>query len=141
MNNHQLKISRDTQIINYLTKFKICSRNQLAHLFFRENTLPINVCNRTLKRLTMGGSVLQVPRSRDKTYCYTANPSPISHKSNKIDHHLSIVDFFIKEGSPDKFLVEPIFGVYEPDIYFVDKSGKQKCAEIQLRPISNKKTQ
>ena len=54
---------------------------------------------------------------------------------------MSIVDFFIKEGSPDKFLVEPIFGAYEPDIYFEDKSGKQICVEIQLTPISNKKMQ
>ena len=94
-----------------------------------------------MKRLTMDGSVLQVKQQKDKTYLYTCNPSPIHHKSNKIDHQLKIVDFFIKEGMPERFLIEPIFGSYEPDIFFKDKNNKSICVEIQLTPISLNKIQ
>lgn len=94
-----------------------------------------------MKRLSMAGIVLKVPRERDKTYLYTQNPSPIHHKSNKIDHHLKIVDFFIQAGCPDNFIIEPMLGKYEPDIFFKDKNNKTICVEIQITPISNKKMQ
>jgi hypothetical protein len=87
----------------------------------------------------MAGSVLQVKRERDKPYLYTANPSMIHHRSNKIDHHLKIVDFYIKEGTPSNFIIEPILGSYEPDVMFKDKSNNTVCVEIQLTPISHKK--
>jgi hypothetical protein len=88
----------------------------------------------------MDGSVLQVPRTKDKTYLYTCNPSPIHHRSNKIDHTLKIVDFFIEYGQPNDFVIEPTFGTYEPDVYFTDRNNKI-CVELQLTPISNKKMQ
>jgi hypothetical protein len=69
------------------------------------------------------------------------NPAPINKNSNKIDHHLKIVDFYIKEGCPSHFMIEPVFGKYNPDLYFQDRSGKDICVEIQLTPISNKKMQ
>jgi hypothetical protein len=94
-----------------------------------------------MKRLTMGGIVLQVPRTRDKTFLYTCNPTHINHKSNKIDHHLKIVDFYIQSGTPDNFLIEPQLGKYEPDIFFKDKSNNTVCVEIQITPISIKKMQ
>jgi hypothetical protein len=89
----------------------------------------------------MDGSCLKVIRERDKCYLYTSNPSPIHHKSNKINHYLKIVDYFIKAGKPDKFLIEPVFGKYEPDLFFKDQSNNSICVEIQLTPISHKKMQ
>lgn len=94
-----------------------------------------------MKRLVMDGIALAVPRTKDKHYLYTSNPSHIHHKSNKIDHYLKIVDFYIKENCPEIFVIEPILGSYEPDIYFKDKSGKSICVEIQITPISIKKMQ
>jgi hypothetical protein len=82
-----------------------------------------------------------VKQTKDKSYLYTCNPSPIHHKSNKIEHQLKIVDFFIKEGTPENFLIEPILGTYEPDIFFKDKNNNSICVEIQLTPISIKKMQ
>jgi hypothetical protein len=92
-----------------------------------------------LKRLVFNGAILQVKRERDKPYLYTLNPSPIHHRSNKIDHYLKIVDFYINEGTPENFLIEPILGSYEPDVMFKDKSDNTVCVEIQLTPISLKK--
>jgi hypothetical protein len=89
-----------------------------------------------LRRLVIEGSILQVKRERDQPYCYTANPSPIHHKSNKINHYLKIVDFYILKGCPENFLLEPILGTYEPDILFKDQSNKNICVEIQITPIS-----
>lgn len=89
----------------------------------------------------MDGTVLQVPRSRDKTFLYTLNPSPINHRSNKIEHHLSIVDFYIQAGYPTDFIIEPSLGKYEPDIFFRNKTRKTICVELQLTPISHKKMQ
>jgi hypothetical protein len=92
-----------------------------------------------MKRLSLGGSCLQVKRERDKYYLYTANPSPIHHKSNKINHYLKIVDFYISAKTPERFLIEPIFGSYEPDVFFKDTSNNSICVEIQLTPISTNK--
>lgn len=87
------------------------------------------------------GSVLVIPRTKDKCYLYTQNPSQIHHKSNKIDHCLKIVDFYIHAGCPENFVIEPILGSYEPDIFFRDKSNNHICVEIQLTPISHNKMQ
>jgi phosphorylcholine metabolism protein LicD len=58
-----------------------------------------------------------------------------------INHHLKIVDFYIDAGCPDKCIIEPIFGTYEPDLFFKDKNENSICVEIQLTPISHKKMQ
>jgi hypothetical protein len=89
----------------------------------------------------MDGSVLPIKQQKDKPYLYTYNPSHIHHKSNKIDHQLKIVDFFIHAGMPERFVIEPIFGSYEPDIFFKDKNNQSICVEIQLTPISINKMQ
>jgi hypothetical protein len=94
-----------------------------------------------MKRLVTDGSCLKVIREKDKTYCYTANPSPIHHKSNKINHYLKIVDFYINEGKPENFLIEPMLGSYSPDLFFKDKGNNSICVEIQLTPISQNKMQ
>ena len=51
------------------------------------------------------------------------------------------MDFYIQCGCPDNFIIEPILGKYEPDIFYRDKTGKTICVEIQLTPISYKKMQ
>jgi ribosomal protein S18 len=91
--------------------------------------------------MSVDGSVLQVKQERDKPYLYTANPSPIHHKSNKIEHCLKFVDFYIERGCPERFLIEPVFGSYEPDVFFKDKSNNSICVEIQISPISFNKMQ
>ncbi|UTC25184.1 hypothetical protein Bfsp1_28 [Cytobacillus phage Bfsp1] len=110
-------------------------------LIFKENSNPLNVCNRVLKRLVVEGKILAVPRTKDLCYLYTSNPSHIHHKSNKIDHHLKIVDFYIALGCPKDFIIEPLLGDYEPDIFMKDRNGKSICVEIQLTKISSKKMQ
>jgi len=90
--------------------------------------------------MCLNGAFLPVRQSRDKTYLYTLNPATIHHRSNKIDHHLKIVDYYIHCGMPENCLVEPQLGKYEPDLYFNDGS-KNICVEIQLTPISCKKMQ
>lgn len=87
------------------------------------------------------GLLLQVPRTKDKTYLYTTNPSQIHHKSNKIDHHLKIVDYYIALGCPKNFIIEPLLGEYEPDIFMKDASQRSICVEIQLTKVANKKMQ
>ena len=141
MTNQTTKRTRDQQIMMLLTKFKICSRNQIAKILFSNNTNPINVCNRVLKRLVFQGNILAVKRERDKPYLYTCNPSTIHHRSNKIEHYLKIVDFYIWRKCPQNFLIEPILGSYEPDILFKDQSNNTICVEIQLTPISLNKMQ
>lgn len=94
-----------------------------------------------LKRLVREGLILQVPRTKDLPYLYTTNPSQIHHKSNKIDHHLKIVDYYIALGCPKNFIIEPLLGEYEPDIFMKDTSQRSICVEIQLTKVANKKIQ
>lgn len=94
-----------------------------------------------MKRLVLNGTVLAVPRTKDKSYLYTLNPSPIHHKSNKIEHQLKIVDYFIQCGMPKQFIIEPALGTYNPDIFYKDINGISVCVEIQITPISTKKMQ
>jgi hypothetical protein len=89
----------------------------------------------------MDGSILKVARSKEQSYLYTCNPSPIHHKSNKIEHYLKIMDFYIQAKCPEKCVIEPIFGTYEPDLFFKDASNHSICVEIQLTPISQNKMQ
>jgi competence CoiA-like predicted nuclease len=42
---------------------------------------------------------------------------------------------------PENFVIEPILGSYEPDIFFRDKSNKHICVEVQITPISQNKMQ
>jgi hypothetical protein len=105
------------------------------------NSNPVNVTNRVMKRLSMDGSVLPIPQTKDKVYLYTLNPSPIHHRSNKIDHALKIVDFYIQYGTPKQFAIEPTLGTYQPDIMYRDKNNHSICVEIQLTQISVKKMQ
>jgi hypothetical protein len=92
-----------------------------------------------MKRLVMDGSCLQIPRTKDK--CYLYGSIGVNPKSNKIEHYMKIVDFYLERGRPKNFIVEPSLGSYEPDIFFKDKSDNSICVEIQITAISHKKMQ
>lgn len=94
-----------------------------------------------MKRLALQNKILPVPRSKDQCYLYTCNPTPIHHKSNKIEHTLKIVDFYIQEGNPKQFLIEPKLGSYEPDVFYRDSKNQSISVEIQITPISLPKMQ
>lgn len=94
-----------------------------------------------MKRLVNEGKVMAIPRTKDKAYLYSLNPPLIHPKSNLIDHQLKIIDYYIELKCPDKFLLEPTLGKYEPDIFYTDHMGRNVCAEIQLTKISLKKMQ
>jgi hypothetical protein len=85
--------------------------------------------------------IIQVIRSKDQTYCYTLNPSPIHPKSNKIEHHLKITDYFIALKHRSNFVIESKLGSYTPDIFYKDQNNVSFCIEIQLTKISTKKMQ
>lgn len=94
-----------------------------------------------MKRLSMDGSVLAIPRTKDKHYLYTFHPGGMNPKSVLIDHQMKIVDYYIEQNCPEKFLIEPVLGSYEPDIFYYDHMGRSICVEIQLTKISLKKMQ
>jgi hypothetical protein len=94
-----------------------------------------------MKRLTLDGSVLQIPRTKDQPYLYTLNPAGLNPKSNKVDHQLKILDLYIHLNCPSQYKVEPLLGSYSPDLMHKDKNGQTICSEIQLTPISKKKMQ
>lgn len=91
--------------------------------------------------MVLQNKIKQIPRTKDQTYLYTLNPSPIHPNSNKISHHLKITDYFITLKHKSAFLIEPTFGQYQPDIYFIDNNKVTVCVEIQLTKISIKKMQ
>lgn len=94
-----------------------------------------------MRRMVLDGSVLPVRREKDKCYCYTVNPSPIHHKSNKLDHYLKIVDTFIDLEQPKDCLIEQPFGSYIPDLFYKDHFNRSVAVEVQLTKISLKKMQ
>jgi hypothetical protein len=94
-----------------------------------------------MKRLTLDGSVLQIPRTKDQHYLYTLNPPLINPKSNKVEHQLKILDLYIHLNCPSNYKVEPLLGSYAPDFMYKDKNNQTICCEIQLTPISKKKMQ
>lgn len=89
----------------------------------------------------MEGKLLQIPRERDKCFLYMPNPSIIHPRSIKIEHHLKLLDFYIHMECPEKFVLEPKLGEYEPDVYMIDSFNRHCCVEIQITPITNKKMQ
>lgn len=87
------------------------------------------------------GYILQFPQPKDKPYLYMPNPAKIHHHSAKLQHHLYLVDLYIRYGKPEKFSLEPkITPEYIPDVYMV-KNNKAVIIEAQLSRISNGKMQ
>lgn len=91
--------------------------------------------------MTLTGSILQVPREKDKTYLYMPNPALVHGKSQKVNHHLKVVDVYIYFGCPEVFTIEPVFSHYRPDAFMIDGNGHNICIEVQLTPISKTKMQ
>lgn len=127
--------------MNFLGKWKISSTPQIAVMYFKENAHPQKTASKVLKRLNMQGKTLSVIRSIDEPYLHTLKPSAIHHKSNMIPHQLKLIDYYIEVNQPEKCLIEPILGEYEPDLFYRDHMNRSVCVEIQLTKISKKKMQ
>lgn len=127
--------------MNLLGKWKVCSTTQIATILFDKNAYPQKTASKVLKRLNMQGKILSIARTIDECYLHTLNPSPIHHKSNKINHQLALLDYYIEVKQPEKCLVEPILGEYEPDLFYRDNMNRSVCVEIQLTKISKLRMQ
>lgn len=93
-----------------------------------------------MKRLSLNGWVLQVPRPKDEAYLYMPNPAMIHTESSKIRHYLAIADVYIRRGKPNVFEVEPYFDdKYRPDAYM--RNPSPVLVEVQRSYISHKKMQ
>lgn len=133
--------NRDQQIVTYLKRFRVLSRDQLASLVAQENSNPPAIVNRIAKRLAREGHVIPVPRSRDKTFLYVNNPPMIHTQSSKINHYLGLADIFLQLGQPEHFTIEfRLSDSYTPDAY--TKVGDHLVIiEYQRSYISNAKMQ
>ncbi|MEC2394041.1 hypothetical protein BK709_13630 [Bacillus thuringiensis serovar shandongiensis] len=131
--------TRDKKIIQALQLFRCMSRDQIAHLFFADVKNPITSANFVLKRLRrekhIDAYVDQQP------YIYFPEPSIIKKDSQKINHYLAIVDFYIeicRHEHPSTFEVEKRYrtGHIQPDIFMIWQ-GKAYFVEIQLSRYSS----
>jgi hypothetical protein len=92
-----------------------------------------------MNRLVRDGLCCSWPRAKDQCYCYTLkgyNP-----KNQKNEHQLKIVDAAIELNCYDHCVIEPTFGVYEPDLFYKDHFNRLVCVEVQLTKISAKRMQ
>ncbi|MDZ3953398.1 replication-relaxation family protein [Bacillus thuringiensis] len=124
---------RDRKILEALQLFRCMSRDQIATLYFRHVKNPITAANYVLKRLRRD-QYIDVNMER-KPYVYLLNPSTVKKNSQKIDHYLKIVDFYIdlcQYEEPIIFEVEKRHGptFMQPDIFTVWR-GKAFFVEIQ----------
>lgn len=94
-----------------------------------------------MKRLTLNGLANPIIRRKDECYLYTTNPAHIHPNSNKINHQLKILDYYIEVNQPKQCVIEPILGGYEPDLMYKDNMNRTVCVEIQLTKISKKRMQ
>jgi hypothetical protein len=130
-------IKRDRAILEYLEKFRVLSRDQIAALVCPEVANPKKTANRICKRLARDGYLTIVPQPREKQYLYMPKPPII--KGN-IDHFLEIAQLYIALGMPEHFDVEPRFNDYEPDVY-TTVDHQKVCIEVQRSRISDRKMQ
>lgn len=131
--------TRDKAIIDTLSKFRCMSRNDIAELFFSNISSKEKSANAVLKRLCRDGYIT-VNKER-RPYVYFPIPS-IKLTSQKLDHYLSIVDFYKQICDlepPELFVVEPKYGkdYMEPDIFMIWKKGPF-FVEIQRSIYSEK---
>ncbi|AKR38904.1 replication-relaxation family protein [Bacillus cereus] len=131
---------RDKEIVKSLQKFRCMSRNQIAKIFFSNLKNPITSANFVLKRLRRE-NLIEVNEDI-QPFVYFPKPSIIKRNSQKMQHYLAIVDFFIelcKIERPSIFEMEKrcnhgniqpdIYMIWQDDVYFV---------EIQLSRYSTK---
>ncbi|RWS40194.1 hypothetical protein EKA14_23995 [Bacillus mycoides] len=130
---------RDKEIINALHLFRCMSRDQIAQIFFRDLKNPITSTNFVLKRLRRENYI--EANTTLQPYVYFPTPSLIKTNSQKLNHYLAIVNFYIdvcKYKQPTIFEVEKRYGstFMQPDIYMLwDK--KEFFVEIQISRYSS----
>ncbi|MBF7150822.1 replication-relaxation family protein [Bacillus toyonensis] len=130
---------RDKKIIEALQLFRCMSRDQIAHIFFADVKNPITSANFVLKRLRRETYIdAYVDR---QPYIYFPEPSIIKKDSQKTNHYLAIVDFYIeicRYEKPSVFEVEKRYraGQVQPDIFMIWQ-GKAYFVEIQLSRYSS----
>ena len=99
---------RDLHIIRDLERFRVMSRDDIAHLYFNHLKDPIKNANTVLKRLVRDGHIQVSEQFRP--YVYFPINSTVKKNSTKIPHFLKIVDVYrqlLQYYSPDVFQVEP----------------------------------
>ncbi|WP_267378631.1 replication-relaxation family protein [Bacillus sp. GM_Baccil_2] len=131
---------RDKEIVKLLLKFRCMSRNQIAKIFFSNLKNPITSANFVLKRLRRE-NLIEVNEDI-QPFVYFPKPSIIKKTSQKMQHYLAIVDFYIglcEIERPSIFEVEKRCnnGDIQPDIYMVWQ-GDVYFVEIQLSRYSTK---
>jgi hypothetical protein len=115
------------------------SRDQIAQIFFRNLKNPITSANFVLKRLRRENYI--EANTTLQPYVYFPTPSLIKTNSQKLNHYLAIVNFYIdvcKYKQPTIFEVEKRYGstFMQPDIYMLwDK--KEFFVEIQISRYSS----
>ncbi|MDJ1631070.1 hypothetical protein QNN00_14690 [Bacillus velezensis] len=86
--------ARDKSIIEALESFRALDRDQLAEMFYSHTKSPVTNVNFALKRLRDRGYI-EADQNR-KPYVYFPKPSRIKTGGQKVDHFLSIADFYLQ---------------------------------------------
>jgi hypothetical protein len=81
------------EIEQYFRTFPLSSRDQLLKWFYDGDTKKANLVNAKLLKLVERGK-LKVNRDR-RPYVYFAPDTKVKKQSNKLDHYLAAVDFYI----------------------------------------------
>lgn len=114
--------TRDKAIISDLERFRAMTREQISTLHFNNVKHPVKETNAVLLRLKRDGHLSASAERRMYTYFPAKS---IKKNSSKLEHYLSIVDFYCninKNSKPYKFDVEPKLaekGVPEPDVFLI----------------------
>lgn len=132
---------RDKAILADLGRFRCLSRDDIAELHFSNTKNPITHTNTVLKRLRRDGLV-KCSTERRK-YVYFHGESKMKPNSQKMDHFLSIAQFYRevrKYETPRVFEVEPKpgeKGFAEPDIFMIWR-GAAFFVEVQRTVYTDK---
>lgn len=125
--------------------FPVISRDQLLHIIYDNDTSAIRKLNDKLRKLVDRG-VLDVNREI-KPYVYFRTPRNVHLRSNHLQHHLAIVDFWIwmTKTQKQKLEIEAIEeslgkGLPRPDMTIMYR-GLRHFVEIQRSDIAEAKMQ
>lgn len=134
---------RDKAIISDLERFRAMKREHISTLYFQHVKNPTKEANNVLLRLKREGHISVSTDRRMYTY-YPAKS--IKKNSSKLDHYLSIVDFYClinQHNKPRRFDVEPkldVKGTIEPDVFLI-WNNTAFFVEIQKSDYSKKQWQ
>ena len=134
-------------ILGHFKTFPVSSRDQLLRLFCGGDRRKITKLNEKLRKLVDRGQ-LDVNKEI-LPYVYFGVPRRIQKRTNTLNHHMAIVDFWIwlLEGSRAYNCPDPVVVSYEhnfgrgkakPDI-ILEWEGKTWFVEVQRSVISQKK--